>query len=138
MSVFGIKSRPLDFASYYNCPDSCKKGDQALIETDQGIFMGKIVTDPIKVLPGFNASDLPSILRSPTHEDLETHSNNEALRKRAFSFCQNRIQERNLEMKLVEVEVFFDRSKLIFYKIRKGLNYVDKGTSSRIIKGREY
>ena len=35
--------------------------------------------------------------------------------REAQEFCRQCIRDRNLDMKLVDVEVFFDRSKLIFY-----------------------
>ncbi|MDE5833331.1 MAG: hypothetical protein K2H64_10215, partial [Desulfovibrio sp.] len=74
-----------------------------------------IVSGPIKAPPGTDTDSLPSILRSPDASDLETREKNEELRAQAKDFCARRITERKLEMKLVDVEVYFDRSKLIFY-----------------------
>ena len=40
---------------------------------------------------------------------------NDDLASGAFEFCRNCIFKRKLEMKLVDVEVYFDRSKMVFY-----------------------
>lgn len=59
--------------------------------------------------------DLPDILRQADSTDLETGRENEALAREATAYCRQCIRDRRLDMKLVDVEVFFDRSKLIFY-----------------------
>ena len=115
MRVFGVKTRPLDPPAYYNCPDSCQIGDLVIIENDQGSFLGELVSGPIAVLPGAKNEDLPIISRIPDENDLASREKNKELRAKAMDFCSRRVAERKLDMKLVDVEVFFDRSKLIFY-----------------------
>ncbi|GAB6124979.1 PSP1 domain-containing protein [Humidesulfovibrio idahonensis] len=58
---------------------------------------------------------LQTIHRLATESDLETHGENLRLARRAFSFCRGCINSQNLDMKLVDVEVLHDRSKLIFF-----------------------
>ena len=58
---------------------------------------------------------LQTIHRLATESDLETHGENLRLARRAFSFCRGCINAQNLDMKLVDVEVLHDRSKLIFF-----------------------
>ncbi|MCL1889042.1 MAG: hypothetical protein FWF99_00865 [Desulfovibrionaceae bacterium] len=48
-------------------------------------------------------------------EDLALDEENRNLASESRLFCRQRIRERNLDMKLVDVEVFHDRSKMIFY-----------------------
>ena len=115
MSIFGIRFRALGQTEYYSAPDDCKPGDQVLIEADQGVALGEVVSGPLRNLPGSNEADLPAILRLADAEDRETGRRNRALAQEAMRFCRERIRERRLDMKLVDVEVFFDRSKLIFY-----------------------
>ena len=59
--------------------------------------------------------ELPSILRHAGSEDIHRGEANEQMAREAQQFCRQCIRDRNLDMKLVDVEVFFDRSKLIFY-----------------------
>lgn len=115
MSIFGIRYHALGQTEYYSAPDDCKPGDQVLIEADQGSALGEIVSGPIAALPGSSEADLPVILRMANAEDKETGRRNEALAREAMRFCKERIRERRLDMKLVDVEIFFDRSKFIFY-----------------------
>lgn len=115
MSIFGVRFHALGQTDYYSAPDDCKPGDQVLIEADQAVALGEIVSGPITSLPGSGEADLPVILRMANAEDKETGRRNAALAAEAMRFCRERIRERRLDMKLVEVEVFFDRSKLIFY-----------------------
>ena len=115
MSIFGIRYHALGQTEYYSAPDDCKPGDQVLVEADQGAALGEIVSGPITSLPGFSEQDLPVVLRMANAEDRETGRRNEALAREAMRFCKERIRERRLDMKLVDVEIFFDRSKFIFY-----------------------
>lgn len=115
MSIFGVRFHALGQTEYYSVPDGCKPGDQVLIEADQGLALGEIVTGLVKSLPGFSEQDLAPILRLANAEDKETGQKNIALAQEAMHFCRERIQARRLDMKLVDVEVYFDCSKFIFY-----------------------
>ncbi|WP_165077492.1 MULTISPECIES: regulatory iron-sulfur-containing complex subunit RicT [unclassified Desulfovibrio] len=115
MSIFGIRYHALGQTEYYSAPDDCKPGDKVLVEADQGSALGEVVSGPIASLPGSSEADLPVILRMANAEDKETGRRNEALAREAMRFCKERIRERRLDMKLVDVEIFFDRSKFIFY-----------------------
>ena len=55
------------------------------------------------------------VLRKVTDEDQIVAEENDTLTYSAHKFCESRIRERQLDMKLVDVEVLFDRSKLVFY-----------------------
>jgi len=58
---------------------------------------------------------LQAIHRVATETDLAAHEENRLLARRAFTFCRGCISAQNLDMKLVDVEVLHDRSKLIFF-----------------------
>lgn len=77
----------------------------ALFASDQA------VTQPIP----YSTSGLERISRLATEADLEAHAENRILARRAFTFCRGCINSQNLDMKLVDVEVLHDRSKLIFF-----------------------
>ncbi|GAB6057895.1 PSP1 domain-containing protein [Desulfonatronum parangueonense] len=59
--------------------------------------------------------DLQAIFRPATEEDLIRDRDNRELARNAHEYCRHCIEERALDMKLVEVEVLFDGSKIIFY-----------------------
>lgn len=77
----------------------------ALFASDQA------TTQPIP----HSTSGLEKISRLATEGDLEVHAENRRLARRAFAFCRGCINAQNLDMKLVDVEVLHDRSKMIFF-----------------------
>lgn len=113
MPIFGIKFRELGQTNYYSGPPELKRGDHVLIEADQGVTLAEVVSGPLEGLPGMEERDLPAILRQAGSTDMETGRENKALAREATAYCRQCIRDRRLDMKLVDVEVFFDRSKLI-------------------------
>ncbi|MEA1935760.1 MAG: stage 0 sporulation family protein [Thermodesulfobacteriota bacterium] len=92
-----------------------KKNDSVIVNTDSGLAMGTVVVDvrstPLDKLP----DNLKKVIRKTTEEDLKIKEENQKFEKEAFSFCLARIREKNLSMKLVDVECLLDKSKTIFY-----------------------
>lgn len=115
MAIFGVRVGSNGPPQYFSAPEDCKIGDYVLVPMDPGSIMGKIVSGPMRALPGANSEELPSIIRVASSEDMREHAANETVRKQAFDFCKERIKERKLEMKLVDVDIHFDKSKYIFY-----------------------
>lgn len=54
-------------------------------------------------------------LRTATEAELVVAMENERINREARHYCRRCIGERNLDMKLVDVETLYDRSKMIFY-----------------------
>ena len=92
-----------------------KPGDRVIVETDRGRSMAIVATAPSEVQDNLVPESLKGIVRKATYSDLEAAERNRAREKETHVFCQNKIAERNLEMKLVKVEYIFDGSKAIFY-----------------------
>jgi cell fate regulator YaaT (PSP1 superfamily) len=92
-----------------------KPGDRVIVETDRGRSMAIVATVPSPVPDEHVPESLKSIVRKATYADLEAAERNRAREKETHVFCQAKIAERNLDMKLVKVEYVFDGSKAIFY-----------------------
>ncbi len=58
---------------------------------------------------------LKSVVRKATDDDLKIRKENEAMEQEARQFCLDKIRERELPMKLIDVECLFDKSQIIFY-----------------------
>jgi cell fate regulator YaaT (PSP1 superfamily) len=92
-----------------------KPGDKVIVQAERGEDLGRVtkklqVEDPSKLI------EKPlNILRFSTPEDLQRMKENEERGVKALEECQRLIHERNLEMKLVDVEYQFDGSKLTFF-----------------------
>ncbi|MEW6184478.1 MAG: stage 0 sporulation family protein [Thermodesulfobacteriota bacterium] len=95
-------------------------GDLVIVKTEQGTGLGKIVRGPQKKELTAEGKEIKKIFRLANEADLELHRKLEEKEKDAFSFCSEKIRERNLVMKLVKVECFFDGSKIIFYFTAEG------------------
>ncbi len=94
---------------------SLKKQDTVLVQTENGTAVGTVVTEG-RTLPEEKLPDgLKKVIRRTTEEDLATEADNRNLEKDAHAFCMERIEARELPMKLVQVECLFDRSKIMFY-----------------------
>ena len=58
---------------------------------------------------------LRPIIRRATDKDFEKLIENRKKEKEAFDICLKKIEEHNLEMKLIDVEYTFDCGKILFY-----------------------
>jgi cell fate regulator YaaT (PSP1 superfamily) len=92
-----------------------KKNDPVIVETENGLVMGTVTTEARQVPLSGLPANLKDIIRQATEEDLKIREDNDRLEQEAHRYCVDRIADRNLPMKLTEVECLFDRSKLIFY-----------------------
>lgn len=115
MPLYGLKFRTLGQTCYYSGPDTLHPGDQVIIAAEQGEALAEVVSGPHESLPAPYADTAQEILRPATAEDRERARSNAVLAQEAAAFCRQCIRQRRLDMKLVEVEVYFDRSKFIFY-----------------------
>lgn len=115
MPLYGLKFRTLGQTCYYSGPDTLHPGDQVIIAAEQGEALAEVVSGPHESLPAPYADTAQEILRPAAPEDEERARSNAVLAREAAAFCRQCIRQRRLDMKLVEVEVYFDRSKFIFY-----------------------
>lgn len=90
-------------------------GDYVIIETDRGIDYGQVVSEPEEVMEEDISNRIKKIKRKANRKDLKRIKKNKSKVKRAFSICEKKIKYHNLEMKLIDAEYSFDRSKIIFY-----------------------
>lgn len=101
--------------NFQTSDETLKKNDAVIVNAENGPSVGIVATDskavPLHMLP----TDIRSIIRRCTDEDLRTLAQNQKLEREAREFCFGRIRERGLPMKLIGVECLFDRSKLIFF-----------------------
>jgi cell fate regulator YaaT (PSP1 superfamily) len=101
--------------SYHAGNNGVKEGDCVIVEHDRGIDYGRVVP-ATEANPDNKAKEQPKkILRKANESDLKQIDENRGRAKEAFFSCEKKIMERKLEMKLVQAEYSFDRSKIIFY-----------------------
>lgn len=115
MPIYGLSYHKLAQTSYFQADEEFARGDRAVIGMDQGQTLGRVVSGPHADLENLEEDSLPHVVRRATEADLEQEKANEVLAGRARNFWQDCVNRRHLDMKLVDVEVFLDRSKFIFY-----------------------
>ncbi len=93
----------------------CKAGDFVIVEAERGIDYAEVVSGCEMAIKEKSDEPLRKISRIASVQDLKQIQDNKVKIKEAFSSCAKKIEEHNLDMKLVEAEYSFDRSKIIFY-----------------------
>jgi len=95
-------------------------GMHVITETSRGVELGECMSGVMEVPDERIVAPLKPIIRIATEQDMNTQKHNEEAEKEAFDIAIERIAEHELEMKLVDVEYAFDRSKIIFYFTANG------------------
>jgi len=115
METTGVKLRN-SFQIYYVNTNRLfvKRDTLCIIETEHGIDMGRVFRCPshMKSKP---AEAKGKLLRKATQDDLRHIPEIEALERKAFRVCREKVHEKKLDMKLISVKALFDRTKIIFY-----------------------
>ena len=90
-------------------------GNKVIVETERGRALGTVISKPRVISPDNAPPKLKAILRIAAESDLQMAQSNSLREKEALLFCQQRVKQRKMEMKLVRAEYLFDGSKIIFY-----------------------
>jgi cell fate regulator YaaT (PSP1 superfamily) len=97
-----------------------KDGDYVIVEHDRGHDYGQVVSLKQACAPCGEKQPVKKILRLAKAEDIKQIEENRAKSKEAFNTCSKKITEHKLDMKLVQAEYSFDRSKIVFYFTSNG------------------
>ncbi|MDY0042013.1 MAG: stage 0 sporulation family protein [Desulforhabdus sp.] len=92
-----------------------KKGDFVIVSTEQGVGFGEIAGGPVPRDSRVHPAEIKKIERLAGNDEIKKNCENLELEKEAKAFCLERIAAHNLAMNLVDVEYFYDRSKIIFF-----------------------
>lgn len=92
-----------------------EKGDHVIVETARGLEYGEVIEGIREISEEEVVSPLKSVIRVATEEDRKQYEENLKKKARAMELCQEKVDKHNLEMKLIDVEYTFDKTKVIFY-----------------------
>ena len=108
--------------TYYFDPQNTlvRTGDNVIVETSQGPEFAVCTEGNHAVEDSRVVQPLRPLVRVATENDRRTAEYNQQREAEAFEICQKKIQQHQLEMKLVDVEYAFDHSKIIFYFTANG------------------
>lgn len=114
--VIGIRFRKGGKTYHFDPGElSPKKDDYVIVHTEQGIGLGQVIEPPYPKDPRLHPQEIKKIERLASEEEIRQHFANMEIETDARNFCLEKITTHELPMNLVDVEYFFDGSKIIFY-----------------------
>jgi len=121
INIVGVRFKHVGKIYYFD-PEglTIASGTPVIVETARGVEYGiaeignREVQESTVVLP------LKRVVRIATEADARQEVQNKKREKEAFDICIEKIKSHKLDMKLIEVELAFDLSKIIFYFTSEG------------------
>jgi cell fate regulator YaaT (PSP1 superfamily) len=92
-----------------------KRGSQVIAETSRGVEIGTVVRENWELPADGIPSPLKPVLRAAGEADLDQDRRNRDRETEAFKYCQARVREHGLPMRLVDAVYTFDGKRLVFY-----------------------
>ena len=115
MKSIAVKLRKVGSISHYLYDDmQINIGDYVIVEADRGTDYGQAVSEPEEI-PNESKKSQKKIIRIMTMQDLTHVQENVEQTKKALKTCEEKAKEHKLDMKFIDAEYSFDRSKIIFY-----------------------
>ncbi|MBR1443158.1 MAG: stage 0 sporulation family protein [Firmicutes bacterium] len=121
ITVVGVRFKKAGKIYYFDPGDNdIEKGGGVVVETARGIeygiaeIVGKQIEEKDVVQP------LKKVIRAASEKDIQQLEKNKQKAKEALEICNEKIAKHKLKMKLIDVEVAFDVSKILFYFTAEG------------------
>lgn len=116
-----VRLREAGTTANFNFDDSIEiiVGDYVIVESDRGYDYAQIIAEPKAEKPG-SKKKLKKIVRIMTVDDMRKVKQNSDQAKKDKKVCDQKIRDYKLDMKLINAEYSFDRSKIIFYFTAEG------------------
>jgi len=92
-----------------------KRDDCVIVNTEQGWGFGQVVELPCLKDLRFHPAELKKIDHPATSEEIQKNLENQNFEQEAKAYFMDRIAAHDLAMNLVDVEYYYDRSKIIFF-----------------------
>ncbi|MEI6863738.1 MAG: stage 0 sporulation family protein [Candidatus Omnitrophota bacterium] len=92
-----------------------KVGDHVIVEADRGMDYGQVLSETEAMMDSDLEEPLKKIVRKANLWDLNQIEKNKKKSREVIETCSKKIHDRKLQMKLIDAEFSFDRSKVIFY-----------------------
>jgi cell fate regulator YaaT (PSP1 superfamily) len=119
--IVGISLRPTGHIySYLAGDDDLRRGQRVLVDTEGGTRMGTVEVEPHPAARTLDLNSLRPIIRAALDSDENEEQENLLREARARRLCLERIRERGLQMKHVNVDFTLDGRKAVFYFIAEG------------------
>ena len=115
-NIIGVRFKKPGKIYFFDPEDkTVSKGQYVIVETSMGKEYGEVIIANRQLPDHKLVAPLKKIIRIATGKDAKQNEQNKKDEKEAFKICEEKIKEYNLDMKLMDVEYKFDRSKLLFF-----------------------
>ena len=119
MTIVGVRFKDVGRIYYFDPEkidvEKLKQGTPVVVETSRGIEYGTIALERRDVDENTLSQPVRKVLRVATAHDTQQEEANRQKEAEARVICLEKITAHNLEMHLVDVELAFDLSKIVFY-----------------------
>lgn len=115
--IVEVKQREEGKISFYFTGDlNPAAGEYVIVESDRGLDYGQVLSSEDVVVDSNTMQEpIHKIVRIATKQDMERIERNTLKAKEVIKTCNRKIDEHKLNMKLIDAELSFDCSKIIFY-----------------------
>ena len=116
MNVVGIRFKNAGKIYYFKANDLkliCK--DKVIVESSNGLELAEVALANIDIDEDKFDKDLSDVIRKASLRDLEIDRLNKEEAKEAMDLAIKKVRDHKLDMKIVESEYSFDKSKITFY-----------------------
>jgi len=121
IKVVGVRFREAGKVYYFAPGDlEIKREQHVIVETARGMEYGTVVLGVSEVEDDKVIQPLKGVIRIATQADDEREATNRKKEQEALPICREKIEKRNLPMKLINAEYTFDNSKILFYYFSDG------------------
>ncbi|MCL2851694.1 MAG: stage 0 sporulation family protein [Defluviitaleaceae bacterium] len=116
VEIIGVRFRRVGKIYYFD-PNgySPEQGEGVIVETSRGIDYGTCELPKRMVEESSIPAPLRKVVRVATEADIRQQESNKQREKEALAICTEKIKKHNLDMKLIDVELAFDLTKIMFY-----------------------
>ena len=119
--IVGIKFRSTNKVYYFDPKDiNFQEGDGAIVETARGLEYATVTIANKEVDDKEIVQPLKPVVRKATPDDIKRVEKNLQDKEHALKVIREKVAEMGINMKLVDAEYTFDRTKLIFYFTAEG------------------
>ena len=119
--IVGVRFRRAERVHYFDSGGlDLEVNDYVVVETEQGLRVGKVVIAPKQVIASELTEPLKPILRKANAEDLRKREAMQQKEQEALSQCKELVAKFGLPMKLLEVQSDFNCSRVTIFFSAEG------------------
>ena len=116
LQVIGVQFKGMGRVYYFNPINiQFNKDDYVIVETIRGVELGKVIIPNRSIEEESLEAELKPIIRKANIKDVENDKRNINDAKAAFEIFKEEVSKLNLDMKPIDAEYTFDRSKVVFF-----------------------